>query len=135
MSELTKEQILGYIPEMITEMGTKVAIEEILQFEKDNPGVVIDSELRETIVQRSIADLSFSSSEFRTHALNDLDDLKENYAKWFHDRTEQQLRRMLSTNIRSEIQARQKAGEEELSFIDSFRKKVKEQSKDPGFHF
>jgi hypothetical protein len=134
MSELKKEDMLAYIPDKLTEKGTAIAVEEILNFEKENPGINIPADLRETIVQRSIADLSFSFSEFRTHAFTDMDDFKEHFEKWYADRAEPALHRMISTNIRTEAEKLKKEQGEPLSFIDSFRKQVHEQAQNPDFH-
>lgn len=135
MNELKKEDILAFIPDQINEKGTAIAVDEILKYEKENPGVHIPSDLRETIVHRSIADLSFSSSEFHTKSFHDFDEFKENFEEWFVERAEPQLRKMISTNLRTEIQKLQKDGEENLSFIDSFKKQVRDQAQNPDFHF
>ena len=136
MSTVSKEEILAYIPQMLTEKGTAIAVDEMLLYEKENPGTSIPSDLRQLITQRSIADLSFHASDFHTRKMESMDEVKSEFESWIQKGAEESLRRMLSTNIKTEMRKLQSEDDEaSLSFIESFKKKVHEQAKDPNFHF
>lgn len=127
MSNITKDDVLKLTVDLVSSAATKIANEEIIQFEKDNPSELITDEIRLTVIQRAVSELMFRTSNFKlVDEPEDESSFTAQFNNWFNEGEEQKLRLVCRSNTKEQIEKHRAPNEGEMSFIDRYLRQVRE---------
>lgn len=130
MAKISKDDRMKIISEMVSDIASRVAFEEMQKFEKENPNELIDVEVKDLVKQRAVSELMFRTCNFRCLE-DDIEemDFRDLFTSWFVEFEEAKLRNMCHSNTKTELSKRRKPGEENLTFTERYLKKVREEGK------
>ncbi len=130
MGQLTKEQVVARSSELAVSTATTLSREELNKYEKEHPSELLTPEIRTLVEQRCISELILHLNSFVLVAADtDEDQLTQHFNAWFAENEEARFRLMCVTAARDEIKKHAALGDENLSYIEKFKRMVAENSK------
>lgn len=130
MGQLTKEQVVARSSELAVTTATALSREELNKYEKEHPSELLTPEIRALVEQRCISELILHLNSFVLAAEDSEEEQLSNHFKaWFSENEEARFRLMCVTATRDEIKKHAAPGDENLSYIEKFKRMVAENSK------
>lgn len=130
MSEITKEALVPYLTELLSEKAKVIAFEEFQKFEKEHPNELVTAETRDFVLQRTTSELFLTLNSFNVGSLSlDTEEIKERFEEWFATSEEAHIRKVCASTAMEWVKKQSKPGDENLTFTEKFLRKVKENQK------
>ena len=115
--------MVEYIAKLISDKATQVAEEEVGRYRQEYPEIQVGDDIKTTVVQRSISQLTFQMNHFRAPETLTEEQVQELFEDWYKKNEQENLKNLCYRCVNDEVEKlRDDDDDSNLTFLEKYLK-------------
>ena len=115
--------MVEYIAKLISDKATQVAEEEVGRYRQEHPEIHVGDDIKNTVVQRSISQLTFQMNHFRAPETLTEEQVQELFEDWYKKNEQDNLKNLCYRCVNDEVEKlRDDDDDSNLTFLEKYLK-------------